>query len=183
MSQIERFTTLIGLLVVFSAADAAIARAEVVDASNAGFAIKVAVSVGAPPPAVFQAITGRIAAWWSSSHTFSGSSSNLTLDPRPGGCFCERLPGGGVQHMVVTHVNAPGLLVLHGGLGPLGTLAVAGSLSFALSPEALSSSRLVLSYDVGGYAPKGLSSLAAAVDTVLTEQVQRLKNFLERGTP
>jgi hypothetical protein len=85
--------------------------------------------------------------------------------------------------MVVTHVNSPGLLVLHGRLGPLGTLAVAGSMSFAINPEAMSSSRLVLSYDVGGYAPKGLKSLAPAVDTVLTEQVRRLKNLVERGTP
>jgi hypothetical protein len=46
-----------------------------------------------------------------------------------------------------------------------------------------SSSQPVLTYDVGGYAPKGLNSLAPAVNTVLTEQVQRLENLLERGTP
>jgi uncharacterized protein YndB with AHSA1/START domain len=173
----------IALFVVFSAAGAAPARADVVDATDAGFSIQIASSMKATPAAVFQAITGRIAAWWSPGHTFSGNSSNLTIDPRPGGCFCERLSGGGVQHMVVTHVNAPGLLVLHGGLGPLGTLAVAGSMSFAINAEALSNSRLVLAYDVGGYAPKGLKSLATAVDMVLTEQVQRLKNLVERGTP
>lgn len=171
------------LAVVFSVAHAAPARADVVDASSAGFSIRIALTVGVPPAALFQAIVGRIAAWWSPSHTFSGSSSNLTIDPRPGGCFCERLPGGGVQHMIVTHVNAPGLLVLHGGLGPLGTLAVAGSMSFAVSPQPLSSSQVVLTYDVGGYAPKGLNSLAPVVDTVLTEQLQRLKNLVERGTP
>jgi uncharacterized protein YndB with AHSA1/START domain len=173
---------LVAFLIVI-AVRATPARADVLDATDAGFSIKIALAVNATPAAVFQAITGRITAWWSPSHTFSGSSSNLTLDPRPGGCFCERLPGGGVQHMVVTHVNAPGLLVLHGGLGPLGTLAVSGSMSFAISPEAMSNSRLVLSYEVGGYAPKGLTSLAPAVNTVLTEQVQRLKNLVERGTP
>jgi uncharacterized protein YndB with AHSA1/START domain len=178
-----RLTMLIALSVVFSAAGAAPARADVVDATDAGFSITIASSIKATPAAVFQAITGRVAAWWNPSHTFSGNPSNLTIDPRPGGCFCERLPSGGVQHMVVTHVNSPGLLVLHGGLGPLGTLAVAGSMSFAINPEAMSSSRLVLSYDVVGYAPKGLKSLAPAVDTVLTEQVQRLKNLVERGTP
>jgi uncharacterized protein YndB with AHSA1/START domain len=171
------------LLVVYGVAHAAPARADVVDTASGGFSIRIAVNVGAPPAAVFQAIVGRIAAWWSPDHTFSGSSSNLTIDPRPGGCFCERLPAGGVQHMVVTHVNAPGLLVLHGGLGPLGTLAVAGSMSFSVSPEGLSRSQLVLTYDVGGYAPKGLNSLAPVVNTVLTEQIQRLKNLVERGTP
>src|SRR5207253_10371344 len=129
-------TTFISLLVVFGVTRAAPARADVIDATNAGFSIKIAVTVGASPTSLFQAITERIAAWWSPDHTFSGSSSNLTLDPRPGGWFCERLPGGGVQHMVVTHVNAPRLLVLRGGLGPLGVLAVAGSMSFAISPEA-----------------------------------------------
>ena len=89
---------LVAFLIVI-AVRATPARADVLDATDAGFSIKIALAVNATPAAVFQAITGRITAWWSPSHTFSGSSSNLTLDPRPGGCFCERLPGGGVQHM------------------------------------------------------------------------------------
>jgi uncharacterized protein YndB with AHSA1/START domain len=175
-------STAIAVLVIANTLHAAPGRADVVDATAAGFAIKIAVDVAAAPDAVFRTITGRVGEWWSPDHTFSGRSSNLTIEAHAGGCFCEKLPNGGVQHMVVTHVNAPGLLVLHGGLGPLGTLAVAGSMTFSVTGDARSS-HLVVSYDVGGYAPKGLSSLAPAVDMVLTEQVRRLKNLIERGTP
>jgi uncharacterized protein YndB with AHSA1/START domain len=169
-------------VLVFGSALASPVRADVVDATSAGFAVKIAVDVPASAAVVFRAVTQQIGEWWSSEHTFSGSASNLAIDARPGGCFCEKLPGGGVQHLVVTHVNAPNLLVMHGGLGPLGTLAVAGSMSIAISDDA-GKSHVVLSYDVGGYAPKGLATLAPVVDAVLTEQVQRLKNFVERGKP
>src|SRR4051794_23077400 len=94
---------------ILAALISAPARADVVDATDAGFAIKVAVDVDAAPAAVFRALTTQVGRWWSADHTFSGSSSNLTIDPQPGGCFCEKLPGGGVQHMVVTHVDAPAL--------------------------------------------------------------------------
>src|ERR1700760_2531141 len=37
--------------------------------------------------------------WWNGEHSYSGSASNMTLDPVAGGCWCEKLPAGGsVQH-------------------------------------------------------------------------------------
>lgn len=38
-----------------------------------------------------------------------------------------------------------------------------------------------LTYNVGGYAPGGLKPLAPLVDSVLAEQVKRLKAFVETG--
>jgi hypothetical protein len=36
---------------------------------------------------------------------------------------------------------------------------------------------------VTGYLPAGMNTWAAPVDSVLTEQVTRLKNYVERGDP
>lgn len=158
------------------------ATAEVVDAQANGFSIRIAADVAAAPSAVFAAITEKIGSWWSSAHSFSGSAANLSIDARPGGCFCERLPNGGVRHMTVTHVMAPDTLVLNGGLGPLGSMAVAGAMEWTLKAQG-GATRPQVVYNVSGYAPGGLTALAAPVDGVLSEQVARLKAFMETGRP
>lgn len=158
------------------------ASAEVVDAGPTGFSVTTTVEVNAPQASVFRALSEQIARWWDSAHTFSGSAANLTIEARAGSCFCERLPAGTVQHMVVTHVNAPTLLVLQGGLGPLGTMGVAGSLAWTLQ-ERNGRTVLQLNYNVGGYMPGGFVSLAPVVDGVLAIQVKRLKTFAETGRP
>jgi hypothetical protein len=40
-----------------------------------------------------------------------------------------------------------------------------------------------VTYAVGGYLPAGMNTLATPVDSVLTAQVTRLKNYIERGDP
>lgn len=158
------------------------AAAEVVGAQDSGFSIRIAVDVAAAPAALFTVLTEQVGAWWSSSHTYSGNAANLRMDAQPGGCFCEKLPNGGVRHMTVTHVMAPETLVLSGGLGPLGTMATAGAMEWTLKAQG-AGTRLQLVYNVGGYAPGGLKALAPLVDGVLAEQVTRLKAFVETGRP
>lgn len=158
------------------------ASAEVVNAGATGFSLKVTAEVNAPRAKVFAALTERVGSWWSSSHTYSGSAANMRIEPQAGGCFCETLPNGGVRHMTVTHVMAPDMLVLNGGLGPLGTMGVAGALQWTLK-EQDGRTTLVVSYNVGGYAPAGFTALAPLVDGVLAEQVTRLKTFVETGRP
>ena len=47
-------------------------------------------------------------------------AKNLSIDARPGGCFCEKLPnGGGVEHARVVYVAPREVLRLSGALGPL----------------------------------------------------------------
>jgi uncharacterized protein YndB with AHSA1/START domain len=157
-------------------------HAEVIGAGENGFSVKITTEVNAPMTAVFHALSQQVGRWWDPAHTFSGSAANLTIDPRAGGCFCEALPGGGVQHMVVTHVNAPTTLVLQGGLGPLGTMGVAGAMEWTLE-EGNGRTRLQMVYNVGGYTPGGFAQLAAAVNGVLDAQVKRLKAFAETGRP
>ena len=157
-------------------------RAAVADSSAAGFTVKITVNIQATPDDVYRRLVHNVGDWWNPAHTFSGDAHALTIDNRAPGCFCERLPNlGTARHMEVV-TAAPGeKLVMVGGLGPLQPLAVNGAMTFLLSPDA-GSTKLVLTYAVGGYTPAGLASWAAPVDSVLTEQVMRLKNYVEHGT-
>jgi uncharacterized protein YndB with AHSA1/START domain len=158
------------------------ASAEVVDAGATGFSIKVNSEVNATPSTVFRLLSEQIGRWWDSAHTFSGSAANLIIEPRVGGCFCERLRNGGVQHMVVTRIDAPRVLVLHGGLGPLGSMGVAGALEWELE-ERSGRTQLQVVYNVGGYIKGDFTQLAPVVDGVIANQVKRLKAVSETGRP
>src|SRR6185503_64375 len=101
------------------------------------------------------------------------------IDPKPGGCFCERLPNnGGVRHLTVVMLSPGKELRLTGALGPLQESGLAGSMSWKLS-EAGGSTKVELSYSVGGFRSGGLRSLAAPVDSVLRGQLLRLKSYVE----
>jgi uncharacterized protein YndB with AHSA1/START domain len=159
------------------------ARAVVVDSTQAGFLVRSETVVQAAPDSVYRALTARIGAWWDPEHTFSGDSRNLSLDATPGGCFCERLPGGGgVRHLTVAFASPGRLLRLTGALGPLQGAGIAGSLTWSLSP-APGGTAVRLDYSVGGYFPGGLPAMAPAVDAVLGAQVSRLKRLVETGRP
>ena len=73
-------------------------------------------------------------------------------------------------------------LRLIGGLGPLQELGVAASMTceFAQSGGATD---VVLTYHVSGYGAKGLDALASPVSSVLSEQLARLKRYVESGNP
>jgi uncharacterized protein YndB with AHSA1/START domain len=85
-------------------------------------------AINAPPAKVYAALTDGVGGWWDPAHTFSHNSRNLSLDAKPGGCFCERLPdGGGVQHMSVVYASPGKLLRLTGSIGPSSTECSAAS--------------------------------------------------------
>ena len=173
------FRTLAGTLLLFALSTPA--AAEVVDAQANGFALKYVYDIARPREAVYRAIAD-VSHWWDASHSYSGQAGNLSLEARPGGCFCERLPAGGVQHMLVIHANAPGQLTLQGGLGPLASLGVAGAMQWALTERA-GGTHLEVTYNVGGFMPGGLAPLAPLVDQVVALQLTRFKTFVETGRP
>src|SRR5580698_7536619 len=108
-----------GLTTVSFLVMAASTRAEVADASANGFIIKATLSIQASPDDVYRRIVRNVGDWWDQSHTFSGNSRNLTIEEKPTGCFCEKLPGGGgVRHMQVIYLDPGKRLVLTGALGP-----------------------------------------------------------------
>jgi uncharacterized protein YndB with AHSA1/START domain len=158
------------------------ARAEVVDSAAGGFTVKQTLSVAAPAAKAWAALIDP-RSWWDKSHTWSGDAANLSLDAKPNGCFCEKLPGGGgVRHMTVVYAEPRKLLRMSGGLGPLQDLAVSGAMTFKLT-EAEGKTTLEMTYKIGGYAPTGLGALATPVDGVLGEQLARWKRKVETGKP
>lgn len=78
---------------------------------------------------------------------------------------------------------APGKAIgLEGGLGPLQSVAAAGSMRIQLTP-ADGATKLEVTYSVAGYLPAGMNTWAAPVNSVLTEQLTRLKSLVEHGDP
>lgn len=157
------------------------APAAVVDSAPGGFTVRHVVEVSAASWSAYQTLTDRISVWWDPEHTFSGRSTNLTLDARPGGCFCEQLPtGGGVRHMTVVYADQGKLLRLTGAIGPLQELAVSATMTWAFTQSG-NRTAITLTYAVGGYGPGGLQALAPAVDAVLGAQLARLKRLIDTG--
>lgn len=171
------------LLALALLAAAAAAHADVVEVTANGFAVRQQVTIDAPADKIYRSLTGEVGRWWNPEHTYSGDAANLSIDARPGGCFCEKLAnGGGVEHMRVAYVSPNQLLRLRGALGPLQGSGLEGSMAWSLAPAG-SSTRLDLTYSVGGYMQGGFEKMAPAVNFVLGEQATRLKRFVETGSP
>ncbi|HEX4004401.1 MAG TPA: SRPBCC domain-containing protein [Candidatus Acidoferrales bacterium] len=158
------------------------AAGDVLDSAANGFTVKISANIHAAPADVFSHIM-QIGDWWNPEHTYSRDSHNLSIEGHPGGCFCEKLPdGGSVRHMEVIFVAPGKTLRLTGGLGPLQQLAATGTMTFSLAPAG-DGTKLDVTYAVGGYLPQGMNALAAPVNEVLSDQVNRLKNVIESGSP
>lgn len=159
------------------------AAAEVVASSPSGFAVRNSVVIKAVPERVYEALVKDVGSWWNSSHTFFGSAKNLSIEDRPGGCFCERTPDGrSVKHLEVVLVHPGRSLSLRGGLGPMLNMGVQGAFAFTLTAGE-GGTNVELRTNVGGFSPDGLQGLAPAVDRVLAEQLARLKTHIEGLSP
>jgi uncharacterized protein YndB with AHSA1/START domain len=158
------------------------AGAAVTDSGVSGFTIEETVHIAADDGRVYAALIAP-AHWWSSAHTFSGNASNLTLDAKAGGCWCETLPdGGSVLHLTVVNVAPGRMLRLRGALGPFQAMAADGALTWTLKPAG-DGTDLVMTYAVFGYAKSGFDGISHAADGVLAEQAERLKHYAETGSP
>jgi Polyketide cyclase / dehydrase and lipid transport len=154
------------------------AHAEVVTVSAAGLEVREVIHVAASADKAY-AVLITPAKWWSSEHTFSHDAANLTLDAHAGGCWCERLPGGGsVEHLHVLYVAPGKVLRLRGALGPFQAYALDGVMTVTVKPTD-GGADLEMSYSLGGFAKDGFEMSAKVVDMVLTEQVQRLKKAID----
>ena len=152
------------------------AAATVVSASDNGFEVQHSVNLVVPQPQAFAAF-GQVGQWWSSEHTYSGDAKRMSLQMRPGGCFCEPLEGGGgIEHMRVTYVQPGERVVLTGSLGPLLYEATTGVMDVKVERIA-GGSKVTMSYRVAGFAKGGAAAMAPLVDQVLGEQMKRFRVF------
>ncbi len=156
------------------------AGAELSASEPAGFAAQGKVLIAAPPPAVWDGLT-EPRRFWDGEHTYSGDSTNLSLDPVPGGCFCETVPanGGAIEHARVIYATPGEVLRLRGSLGPLQSEALVGTLTVTLKPVD-GGTELEWVYVVGGYARFSLEQVAPVVDSVVGTQFERLADALGR---
>jgi len=164
------------LIVAALAAAAGPAAAEVTARSADAFTLTYEQPVTASAEAVLEAI-GRPAAWWSDAHTYSGSASNITVDLRPGGCWCEALPGGGVKHGEAVLVWPEQRMVrFDAPFGPLQSIGADAVLTMTWVDDEGGGRILKWSFVVTG---PGVGAMADPVDGVLAEQFERLANHLE----
>lgn len=161
---------------------AAPASADVVSATPNGFQVRHSVQMVVPPSQAFDAF-GHIGSWWNPEHTYSGKAANLSLALSPGGCFCERLDGGGgIEHLRVSYIDPGKRIVLTGSLGPLLYEATAGVMDVQFERIA-GGTRVTLEYRVAGFAKGGADKLAPVVDSVLAEQFKRYRDFARAYRP
>ncbi|MDJ0710012.1 MAG: hypothetical protein QNJ14_06470 [Woeseiaceae bacterium] len=172
--------TILALLLV---ALASAASGEVKDSAPNGFTTVNEVVIAADRAAAWNAAIREIGLWWSSDHTVSGDAARLSIEPTMQGCFCETLGDeAGVVHLTVTMVNPTVLLRMTGGLGPLGLMGLDGNMTWEFE-DAEESTRVRFTYAVGGYSPTGLDAIADPVDGVIGEALNRLKLYVETGSP
>ncbi len=179
-----------GVVPVTLALVAAPACAEVTQKTESGFVVRVTAEVAASPADAWKAFTTP-SLWWSAQHTFSGDSANLALDPVANGCFCEKLPvpkdalagqkPGSVMHMRVVYAEPYRALRMVGGLGPLQSEAVNGTMTVTFKPVDGSggkATRILWEYVVGGFMRYKTEIISGAVDKVLEGQLAGLVKVL-----
>src|SRR5882762_1709352 len=92
--------------------------AEVADSSANGFTVKMIMTIQAPPADVYRRFVRNVGDWWSSDHTYSHDAHNLSIEEKPMGCFCEKLPNqGGVRHLEVVSLFPGKAIGMTGALG------------------------------------------------------------------
>lgn len=156
------------------------AQAAVKDATPAGFTVENQVLIQALPAQVWQAMTAQIDRWWPKDHTWWGTASTLTIDPRAGGCFCEIAGKQQAQHLQVVFVDPEKTLRMSGGLGPMQGMGLHGVAEWTLKAEG-TATRVSWRYRAGGYTPDDLSKFAPIVDTVQAQQLAGLANWLQQA--
>ncbi|MBD3668144.1 MAG: SRPBCC domain-containing protein [Kangiella sp.] len=153
------------------------AQAEVTEVSEQHFTISIETTLKAPSDQAYQQFL-QIGDWWQDSHTWFGDASTMSIEPKAGGCFCERNGDKQALHMTIAHVN-PGISVqMIGGLGPLQSLAVNGHMLWKFESTEDGNTTLTLTYRVTGFINQNTEDWSKAVNGVLQQQVDSLSKLL-----
>jgi hypothetical protein len=162
---------------------AAPAQAEIAASGPTGFVSRHVIEAPVAPGELLKRFA-EVGRWWDGAHSFSGDAANLSLKLRPGGCWCERLAGGGfVEHLRVAQFAPGERIVMTGGLGPIGMMAAAGNFQVDVGPRDGGGARMTWTYAVAGYPPAGMETLAKPVDGVLAAAAARLTAYAGGTSP
>ena len=162
------------LLAVLSLCASGSLAAEISNLGDHQFTVSHVITTEARPAVVYRTMTSHIDQWWNGDHSWSSDAENLYMKVERGGCFGEKLPGGGrVEHLRLIYFAPDRELRFNGALGPLQTLPVQGRMMWKI--EAIESgSEIRFTYHVFGHPEGGLQGIAPAVDGVIGEQLKRL---------
>jgi len=152
------------------------ACAELVKTADDGFIVRHSVKVANDKSMVFETMTGKVGEWWNPDHSFSGDASNMLIDAD---CFCERWGNNLVRHLNTEIWLEGSKVVMEGGLGPLKELGLGGTMIWSLTSIDDGGTTVTWKYHVYGFSETSVPELAAAVDGVLKEQIDRLANHLK----
>jgi uncharacterized protein YndB with AHSA1/START domain len=154
------------------------AHAAVIEATASGFTLENTIRVSADAETAWRALVDDVDRWWPRDHTWWGEPSTLSIEPKAGGCFCERNGKQQALHLLVTFVDPGKLLRLTGGLGPLQGMGLHGALEFRFAPADDGGTTITMFYRVGGYTPDDLAQFAPVVDQVQAQQLGALGGYL-----
>ena len=157
------------------------ASAEVLDSTPAGVTMQHRYNIDATPAEAWQALI-HPESWWPQDHNWSGDSSNMSLAPEAGGCFCEEWDEGSVEHGRVVSAIEPRLLRFEGALGPLQEMAVSAVLTVSLEPTR-SGTKAVVTYRISGDGSHAMGQLAPVVDRVVGQQFGAFAAYASRDRP
>lgn len=150
-----------------------VAHSEVVDSSPAHFTLRLEAETEQTPNEVWARLI-EPSSWWLPEHTYSGASSNLSLDAQAGGLWREDWDAGSVWHGTVLQAQPGKTLVLSAPFGPLQGLAVTSVWTISLIPTDTGGTEITFDHVTNGTAASNLHALAPAVDYVKSEALKSL---------
>ncbi|WP_102795956.1 polyketide cyclase/dehydrase [Bowmanella denitrificans] len=156
------------------------ANAKVQYLSDTGFILENRVQVSTSADKSWQLMVEDVGNWWPQDHTWWGQASNLSIEAKAGGCFCEISGDKQAMHMQVVFVEPGKLLRMTGGLGPLQGMGLYGALDWQFNTND-KGTEIILSYKVHGTSAKGFAELAPIVDHVQSLQLGGLADYLNSG--
>ena len=152
------------------------AAAEIASRSDDAFTLTFSARTSYGPGRIAGSLEG-LPHWWDPAHTYSGDAANLSLDLRPGGCWCERLADGtDFDHGRTVSVTF-GEILFHAPFGPLRDRATRADLTVAWS---LADREMEPSWTFVVEGP-GVGAMAEAVDGVMEGGFRRWIHWLETG--
>ena len=166
------------LVIILSLLMIAPIQAEVVSAGQNGFIIQIERTSKASPEEAYAQFL-RVSEWWNGDHSWFGDARALSIEPKVGGCFCEKDGDRQALHMLVSFVDPGKEVRMIGGLGPLQMMGVTGGMSWQFKAKETGST-IIHRYHVTGYNEQGWKDFSAIVDSVQSLQMDGLARALNK---